>query len=87
MEHREEAHLEWWANSTTCLARIPVKVAAAPDGHWDAAVSPPIGPDQCEHLQLLLNTDPCFTLRTADNSATIVMAEHSGDLNRLRLSI
>ncbi|WP_141726925.1 hypothetical protein [Streptomyces niveus] len=26
------AHLEWWANPATCLARLPVRVTSTPDG-------------------------------------------------------
>lgn len=81
------AHLAWWANRSTCLAQIPVRVTAAPDGDgWNAVVSPPLEHDAHEALQLLLDSDPVFTLRTADGFVTTVTVEHSGDLTHLRLN-
>ncbi|MCC2274140.1 hypothetical protein LKL35_01595 [Streptomyces sp. ET3-23] len=40
-----------------------------------------------EEVQPLLDADPVFTLRTADGVVATVAAEHSGDINRLRLRI
>ncbi|GHF36245.1 hypothetical protein [Streptomyces morookaense] len=82
------AHLEWWANLSTCLMRIPVRVAAAADDTaWDAIISPVVEGEAQEEVQLLLDADPVFTLRTADGVVATVAAEHSGDINRLRLRI
>ncbi|MEE4418065.1 hypothetical protein [Streptomyces nigrescens] len=80
------AHLEWWANPSTSLARIPVSVTATPGGGWDATASPALDHDAREDLQLLIDASPVFTLRFQDGSVTEVTAEHSGDVNQLRLS-
>ncbi|WP_171166966.1 hypothetical protein [Streptomyces sp. I05A-00742] len=83
----DRAHLEWWANRSTCLARIPVRVTALPGGGaWDAVPLPPLGHAAGEDLRLLVEADPCFSLRFGDGSVTVVEAEHSDDVGRLRLS-
>lgn len=81
------AHLEWWANPSTCLARIPVRVTSAPDGAaWNAAASPALDGHERESVQDLIDADPFCTLRFGDDSAVEVEAAHSGDVNYLRLS-
>ncbi|MFD5033590.1 hypothetical protein ACFWM0_24755 [Streptomyces sp. NPDC058405] len=36
------ARLEWWANRSTCLARIAVRITSAPgSGAWNAAALSP----------------------------------------------
>ncbi|WP_327702010.1 hypothetical protein [Streptomyces decoyicus] len=80
------AHLEWWANRSTCPARLPVVIVpAAGEGTWNATVSPPLDRDAGEDLQLLIDAGPHFTLRFAEDAATEVEVAHSGDVNQLRL--
>lgn len=39
--YEKTAHLEWWANPFTCLARIPIRVTATVNtGEWGAVFSP-----------------------------------------------
>ncbi|MER5465659.1 hypothetical protein ABT010_34265 [Streptomyces sp. NPDC002668] len=83
------AHLEWWANASTCLARIPVRVTSAlGNTAWNVAVPPALDgdDDDGESIQLLIDASPFFTLRFEDDSTTEVEATHSGDINCLRLS-
>jgi hypothetical protein len=81
------AHLEWWANQSTCLARILVRVTAtASKGEWEAVISPPLDQGVRENLKELIDADPCFTLRF-DTSAVEVQAKGSDDLSHLRLTV
>jgi hypothetical protein len=86
-DHESPAHLEWWANPSTCLARIPVRVTAALDGGvWNAAVPPDfVGRQAGDGLQFLIDADPIFTLRFEDGSVTEVVVDHSEDLEHLHL--
>ncbi|MFC9233335.1 hypothetical protein ACFTZI_30975 [Streptomyces decoyicus] len=80
------AHLEWWANRSTCLARLPVRIApAAGNGARNATDAPPLGRDAGEDLQLLIDAGPHFTLRFHADAATEVEAAHSADVSQLRL--
>lgn len=80
------AHLEWWANRSTCLARTPVRLAATTDpGAWEAAMAPPPDDDTRDGIRFLIDLDPYFTLRL-DDTAIGVTVEYSGDGDRLRLS-
>ncbi|MFD7662665.1 hypothetical protein [Streptomyces sp. NPDC059788] len=91
----EQAHLEWWANSATCLARIPVRIeppaetatgTAVGAGSWNAALSPPLDRDVRRDLRQLIDADPVATLRSVDGAATLVTVEQPEDAHRLRLS-
>ncbi|WP_393098214.1 hypothetical protein [Streptomyces sp. LN325] len=83
----DRAHLEWWANRSSCLARIPVRLAAGPGSRaWDAVVSPPLDRGAREDMQFLIEASPYFTLRFGDDSVTEVEVERAGDPGRLRLS-
>ncbi|MGW4033323.1 hypothetical protein ACWEFL_29180 [Streptomyces sp. NPDC004838] len=83
----KEAHPEWWANQSTCLVRIPVRVTdTANTGEWEAVISPPLNHDAREDLKLLLDADPCLTLRF-DASAVEVQVEGFEDLDHLRLVV
>ncbi|WP_329533578.1 hypothetical protein OG568_28410 [Streptomyces sp. NBC_01450] len=87
--YEDRAHLEWWANRSTCLARIPVRLrqAAVPDDRvWDAVVSAPLDSGAREDMQFLIEASPYFTLRFADDSVNEVEVERSGDGGGLRLS-
>ncbi|MCX4822809.1 hypothetical protein OG883_23500 [Streptomyces sp. NBC_01142] len=81
------AHLEWWANRSTCLARIPVRIVpTAGGGTWDAAASPPLDRSESEDVQLLIEASPYFTLRCEDDVAVEVEVASSGEINHYRLS-
>ncbi|MEW1795264.1 MULTISPECIES: hypothetical protein [Streptomyces] len=82
------AHLEWWANPSTCLVRIPVRVTSAPGGAaWNAALSPGIDGEGRESVQDLIDADPFCTLHFDDGSAVNVEAAQSGDVNYLWLRV
>ncbi|MFF3322318.1 hypothetical protein [Streptomyces sp. NPDC002889] len=81
------ALLEWWANRSVCLARIPVRInPTAVGGTWDAVASPPLDRDASEDVQLLIEASPYFTLRFGDDSATEVEVVRSGATDHLRLT-
>ncbi|MFE9298803.1 hypothetical protein [Streptomyces niveus] len=82
------AHLEWWANPSTCLARLPVRVTSTPGGAaWNAALSPGIDGEGRGSVQDLIDADPFCTLRFDDGSAVSVEAAQSGDVDRLWLRV
>ena len=61
------AHLEWWANDSTCLFRIAVRVTPAPVGDtWLADPVPGPGAEERDGLEFLIGADPVFTLRFTD---------------------
>ncbi|PJE97429.1 hypothetical protein CUT44_12140 [Streptomyces carminius] len=85
------AHLEWWANPLTCLARVPVGVTVTADGVRYAALPPARGPADDpaddEVLGILVEAgDPVLTLRSADGSTEPVTVERTGEPGRLRLT-
>ncbi|MFD1273114.1 hypothetical protein ACFQ51_19270 [Streptomyces kaempferi] len=81
--NEDRAHLEWWANRSSCLARIPVRLAAGPGSRaWDAVVSPPLDRGAREDMQFLIEASPYFTLRFGDDSVTEVEVERAGDPGR-----
>lgn len=85
--YEKTARLEWWANQSTCLARIPVRVTAtASTSEWKAVISPPLDHSARENLKQLIDVDPCFTLRF-EASAVEVQAQNLHDLEHLRLTV
>ncbi|MFJ5780428.1 hypothetical protein [Streptomyces sp. NPDC093094] len=87
MDGHETAHLEWWANTATCLARVQVEVrAAAGAGEWEAVISPPLDHNALEELSRLIEADPYLTLRFA-SAAVEVQAERVQGLDRLQLTV
>ncbi|GAA3487874.1 hypothetical protein [Streptomyces cremeus] len=81
------AHLEWWANPFTCLARISIRVTTvAGTGEWEALFSSPLDQDVRENLKQLIDADSYFTLRF-DASAVEVQAEDFDGVDHLRLTI
>ncbi|MER7983871.1 hypothetical protein [Streptomyces sp. NPDC095817] len=85
--YEKTAHLEWWANPSTCLARIPIRATAtASTGEWEAVFSPPLDHDLREILKQLIDADPCFTLRF-DASAVEVQTEDFDGVDHLRLTV
>ncbi|MGW2055463.1 hypothetical protein ACWCOZ_16310 [Streptomyces sp. NPDC001840] len=80
------AYLEWWANQSTCLARVPVTLTAvSTKGEWEAVISPPPDDDALNHLRELIDASPYFTLRL-DASVVEVQAQPFGDTNHLQLA-
>ncbi|SCF83687.1 hypothetical protein GA0115259_103415 [Streptomyces sp. MnatMP-M17] len=80
------AYLEWWANQSTCLARIPVTLtAASTKGEWEAVLSSPPDDDALNHLQELIEASPYFTLRLGA-SAVEVQVQPFGDTDHLELA-
>ncbi|MFI0721625.1 hypothetical protein [Streptomyces sp. NPDC021224] len=69
------ATLEWWANRSTCLAGVPVRVvvSAGQDG-WscEATPEPPLVGEYQEGFDLLMAFDPVFTLRFDEESELYV---------------
>ncbi|MFB8349532.1 hypothetical protein [Streptomyces niveus] len=85
--YEETAHLEWWANPSTCLARIPIRATATANTvEWGAVFSHPLDHGVRENLKQLIEADPCFTLRF-DTSAVEVRAEDFDGVDRLRLTV
>ncbi|MFF3787961.1 hypothetical protein [Streptomyces sp. NPDC001933] len=83
--YEKAALLEWWANPSTCLVRIPVRVTAtASTGEWEALLSSPLDHGVRDDLKQLVDADPCFTLRF-DTSAVEVQAEGFDGLDHLQL--
>ncbi|MFJ2559230.1 MULTISPECIES: hypothetical protein [unclassified Streptomyces] len=69
------ATLEWWANRSTCLGRLPVRVTVRVTGdNWtcEATPEPPPAAEHRENFNLLRQLDPYFTLRFDDASALLV---------------
>ncbi|MEU8682464.1 hypothetical protein [Streptomyces sp. NPDC048611] len=79
------AHLEWWANPSTCLARIPLTIEAIADDAWNATASPAFDQETREGLEFLLDLSPFATLRFKNDAVVDVSVGHSGDLKQLRL--
>ncbi|MFF3286443.1 hypothetical protein [Streptomyces sp. NPDC003023] len=78
--------LEWWANPSTCLARVPVVLETAHDGTWVAYPSPGLDVEtQDSLLQFLIDMGPDFSLRFRDGSVIPVVVYYAGHTNRLRV--
>ena len=69
------AHLEWWANRSTCLCSASVRVVVLSDDsgwHVSATLAPPLTAEEREGWMFLVALSPYFTLRFADDKdATI----------------
>jgi hypothetical protein len=82
--YRGPAHLEWWANPSTCLSAVTVEVAFATNpGEWSAQarLTPPLVGEEREAFDFLMTASPYFTLRLPDDSTISVAAEAvDGDL-------
>ncbi|MFI0939705.1 hypothetical protein [Streptomyces sp. NPDC021020] len=83
------ATLEWWANRSTCLARLGVRVTARATGNnWtcDAVLEPPLTAEERENFDFLTALDPLFTLRFGEDGMLHVhVAAAEGD-GRLTLA-
>ncbi|MEV4278630.1 hypothetical protein [Actinoplanes xinjiangensis] len=75
-------HLDWWANSVTCLASVAVSlVVTTTEVGWTAKghlVS--TDDEEREGFALLCDLDPVFSLRFADESEfTVTVHRGEGD--------
>jgi hypothetical protein len=83
------ATLEWWANRSTCLARLGVRVAVrVTDNDWtcDAVLEPPLTAEDRESFDFLMALDPLFTLRFDEESTLHVNVVAAGTDGRLTLT-
>ncbi|MEU4097038.1 hypothetical protein [Streptomyces sp. NPDC026673] len=80
------ATLEWWANGSTCLGRIGVRVEIGVVGSaWtcEARFDGPLSADEREAFGFLMDLDPVVTLRFDEGSALladVVEADPAGCL-------
>jgi hypothetical protein len=80
------AWLEWWANSSTCLANVEVAVVIdAIHGGWDAS-GRVVNEADLEGFKFLYDLDPVFQLRFEDGSTAMVFVHFTGPDGLLRLS-
>ncbi|MFD9356408.1 hypothetical protein [Streptomyces sp. NPDC060031] len=87
--HEGTATLEWWANRSTCLGRLRVRVAVrAAGGDWtcEAALEPPLADGERESVNFLMQLDPHFTLRFDEESTLLVNVVEAGVEGRLILT-
>ncbi|MDH6574390.1 hypothetical protein [Kitasatospora sp. MAP5-34] len=83
------ATLEWWANPSTYLGRFRVTLTvSAVSGGWKgvAMSDTPLSEPHREGLDLLMQLDPVFTLRFADDSTVLVNVIAEGADERLILN-
>lgn len=83
------ATLEWWANRSTCLGRLGVRVAVRVTGNdWtcDAVLEPPLSAEDQENFDFLMKLDPLFTLRLDEGSMLLVNVAAAGEDGRLILT-
>ncbi|MFD9001453.1 hypothetical protein ACFV0T_10855 [Streptomyces sp. NPDC059582] len=80
------ATLEWWADRSTCLGRLGVRVTVRVTAdYWtcDAVLEPPLSAEDRESFDFLMKLDPLFTLRLDEGSSLpvdVVAAEDDGRL-------
>lgn len=83
------ATLEWWANSSTCLAGLRVRIAVRVAGNdWtcEAVPDPLLAGEDQDSFAFLMALDPLFTLRLDDGSLLHVDVAVAGDDGRLALT-
>jgi hypothetical protein len=83
------AMLEWWANRSTCLGALGVRVTVRVTGNdWtcDAVFDPPLSAEDREGFDFLMELDPLFTLRFDEGSTLLVDVVAAGDERRLALT-
>ncbi|MFE7268280.1 hypothetical protein ACFU9B_40825 [Streptomyces sp. NPDC057592] len=83
------ATLEWWANQSTCLSRLGVRVAVRVVGnHWtcNADFEPLLPAGKRENFTILRQLDPHFTLRFDEESTLLVNVAEAGAQGRLVLA-
>ena len=87
--YESTATLEWWANRSTCLGSLRVRVAARAAGDiWtcEAILEPHVAAEDRESFHVLMQLDPYFTLRFDDASALLVKVVEAGVEGRLILT-
>ncbi|MFD3499387.1 hypothetical protein ACFWWT_30235 [Streptomyces sp. NPDC058676] len=87
--HEGTATLEWWANRSTCLSRLGVRVTVRVTGsEWtcDAILDPPVSAEDREGFDFLMELDPLFTLRFDEGSTFLVNVVAAGTDGRLILT-
>ncbi|MGW6209823.1 hypothetical protein ACWF9B_40035 [Streptomyces sp. NPDC055089] len=70
------ATLEWWANPSTCLSSLPVRVAARSVGrNWacEATPEPPLTAEDRESFRFLRQCDPHFTLGLHHHASVLLV--------------
>jgi len=90
MEHFQgRCYLDWWANSTTCLASIEVSLVARSmdsdriaEGHLVSDDS-----EEREGFILLCDLDPVFVLRFDDESSAAVTVHPTREDGRFTLTV
>ncbi|WP_435131484.1 hypothetical protein [Actinacidiphila sp. bgisy144] len=72
--HEGTATIEWWANSSTCLARLGVYVTIRAAHEWtcEARFTPALSPEDQEGFDFLMELDPLFTLRFDEGGTLLV---------------
>lgn len=83
------ATLEWWANRSTCLGSVGVRVAVRAVGDdWtcEAILEPPLLEEDRESFDFLMKLDPLFVLRFDEESMLLVNVVAAEDDGRLVLS-
>lgn len=83
------ATLEWWANRSTSLGRVGVRVAVRAVGEdWtcEATFEPPLIEQDRESFDFLMKLDPLFALRFDEESMLLVNVVAAEDDGRLVLS-
>ncbi|WP_329023308.1 MULTISPECIES: hypothetical protein [unclassified Streptomyces] len=83
------ATLEWWANRSTCLGRLRVRIAVCTAGdNWtcEAALGSPLAAEDKKSFDFLMQLDPHFTLRFDDASTLLVNVVEAGVEGRLILT-
>ncbi|WP_042440621.1 hypothetical protein [Streptacidiphilus albus] len=82
------AHLEWWANRSTCLGRfeLSVRITAEPGG-WRAVgvATAPWSDEDREGFAFLMALEPLFTLRFPDDSTVLVTVAAPCEIDRFGL--
>lgn len=83
------AHLEWWANRSTCLGRFElwVRITAESGGRRAVgAATAPWSDEDREGFDFLMALEPLFTLRFPDDSAVLVTVAAPYEIDRLGLT-
>ncbi|MBM9504568.1 hypothetical protein [Actinacidiphila acididurans] len=83
------ATLEWWANGSTCLFDLAVRVEVRVTGaDWRCSAFPaePLSAVAVEAFDFLMALDPVFTLRFEDDGTIVVHAMAEDERLTLTLS-
>ena len=78
-ELETDAHLEWWADSLSCLARIEVRLTVSRRVEGWATLTVTESEIDDGTLSFLLELEPLLTLRFPDNSQLEVRVRRLGN--------